>query len=435
MYTLLIIDDEPIIADGLYEEFKHYRDERGLAMDIYRVYSGKEALRMLAERKVDIVVSDIRMPGVDGLELLRRVRMSWPACRVIFLTGYREFEYAHEAITHGVARYILKTEGYAKVIEAVEEMKREIERGLQADALAAEAEQKLQLAEALQRRFYLTDVLHGLAPTNGEELDQFGAQGVTLRADKPVWLAAGRFDQPGFHDRFPTYETRKSAMETTLLLGERYLSPRADCAGIIAESGTLVWLLQPPVGEAVFADDFGPFLRGMLETLQNACRQSLNATLSCAASAEPSGLSGLPGNYANLCGILKYKDGLSANEELLHMGRNGARDRSTEETIATVKAYAERHLHEDISLVKLADLVDLNPTYLSRFFKQHTGLTLSDFIQEMRLERAKQLLADPSVRVQDIAVALGYGSASNFGRSFKKLMGQTPQEYREETFK
>lgn len=435
MYTLLIIDDEPIIADGLYEEFKQYRDERGLAMDIYRVYSGKGALRMLAERKVDIIVSDIRMPGVDGLELLRLVRTSWPACRVIFLTGYRDFEYAYAAITHGVARYILKTEGYAKVIEAVEEMKQEIQRGLEADTLAAEAEQKLLLAEALQRRLYLNAVLQGVAPTNGEELAQFEAQGAMIQADKPIWLATGRFDLPGFHERFPTYKARKSAMETALLLGERYLSARAACAGVITESGMLAWLLQPPPGEGGFADDIKPFLRGMLETLQNACRQSLNATLSCAAALEPTGLPGLPGSYASLCGFLKHKDGGSANEELLHMGYNGTRDRSTEETIATVKAYAESHLHEDISLVKLADLVDLNPTYLSRFFRQHTGLTLSDFIQDIRLNRAKQLLADPAVRVQDIAVALGYGAASNFGRSFKKLTGMTPQEYREETFK
>lgn len=433
MFTLLIIDDEPIIADSLYEEFRHYRDDRGLAMDINRVYSGKEALRVLSSRKVDIIISDIRMPGTNGLELLQQVKRIWPACRVIFLTGYQEFEYAHAAIRHGVARYILKTEGYAKVIEAFEDMMREIERELQDDALAAEAELKLQTAVALQRRLYLTDVLHGLAQTDGEDIHPFGAEDSCLHLNKPVWLTAGRFDQPGFHNIFQTYEARKAAMETALLLGERYFSTRADCAGVIAESGRLVWLLQPPGGESIFPDEFGAFLRGMLETLQNACRQSLNATLSCAAAADPVGLTRLPDTYSNLCGILEVKDHLSTNEELLHTGRNGVRERTVEETIATVKSYAERHLHEDISLVKLADLVDLNPTYLSRFFRQHTGLTLSDFIQEMRLDRAKQLLADPAIRVQDIAMMLGYGAASNFGRSFKKLTGQTPQGYREQS--
>lgn len=95
MYRLLIVDDESHVVDWLYELF---RDIDHIEFDIYRAYSASSALLLMEKAKIDIVITDINMPRMNGLQLVEKIKTEWPECRVIFLTGYNEFEYAHKAI-------------------------------------------------------------------------------------------------------------------------------------------------------------------------------------------------------------------------------------------------------------------------------------------------------------------------------------------------
>jgi len=82
-------------------------------------------------------------------------------------------------------------------------------------------------------------------------------------------------------------------------------------------------------------------------------------------------------------------------------------------------------------LVRLADQVHFNPSYLSRLFKQKTGLNLSDYISDIRVQKAKELLQDMNMKIYEVAQALGYSSSANFVRFFRKATGISPQEYRD----
>ena len=77
MYRLLIVDDEPDIVEGLYNAFYDYE---GLDLDIFKAYSAYDAIKILNSERIDIVLSDIRMPGMDGLEMTRLVKERWPKC-------------------------------------------------------------------------------------------------------------------------------------------------------------------------------------------------------------------------------------------------------------------------------------------------------------------------------------------------------------------
>ncbi len=81
MYRLLIVDDEEIITDGLYEVFSSYNPEQ---LDVYKAYSATEALEWLARSRIDIILTDIAMPGMNGLELIEKVQNFWPKCKVVF---------------------------------------------------------------------------------------------------------------------------------------------------------------------------------------------------------------------------------------------------------------------------------------------------------------------------------------------------------------
>ncbi|MDG0809701.1 response regulator [Cohnella rhizosphaerae] len=430
MYTLLIVDDEPIIVDGLYEEFKELGKWE---MDVHRAYSGKGALELLGRMKVDLIISDIRMPGMDGIGLLHHVKSSWPSCRVIFLTGYKEFDYAHRAMEYGAARYILKTEGYDKIIEAVEQTIAEIEQSLRAEALIAEAEQKLHVLNERMLHDLLTAALCGETEAGPEFAEELSRLGMPLDPFKPVWMTVCRFDQP-----FPSvpsgYRDRKASEETIRLIAAQFFAPLVEGVMTASDSNLMVWLLQAK--NAGGGDSgawsghreaqIGLFIRETLETIQRAAKETIGRTVSFAVRTETLEWERMAEAYQSLALLMDHR--LGADTEML---RTDKQDTRSQDIVAKVQAYVESHLHEDISLVRLADLVQFNPTYLSRFFKQQAGLNLSEFIQSVRLDRARLLLADPDNRINDIANSLGYGSASNFARSFKKLTGLAPQEYRD----
>ena len=115
MRRILIVDDEPIIVRGLLSVL----GERLPDVDLYSAGSGMEALSLLAETRMDIVVSDMAMPGMDGLQLMKRIHADWPECRVIFLSGHNEFDMIYQAIQNEAVTFILKTEGFDKIIAAL----------------------------------------------------------------------------------------------------------------------------------------------------------------------------------------------------------------------------------------------------------------------------------------------------------------------------
>ena len=116
MYRMLIVDDEPAIVDGLTELFS----ECGMDLDVWKATSAEEALAIVRKMRVDVVLSDIRMPEKNGLQLIDEIIAYWPSCKVIFLTGYSEFEYAYAAFQKNVENYILKHEDDATLLAAVQ---------------------------------------------------------------------------------------------------------------------------------------------------------------------------------------------------------------------------------------------------------------------------------------------------------------------------
>ena len=108
MQTLLIVDDEPNIVEGLASQFEQ---RYGDSVIILKSFTGKHALNILQSNKVDVILSDVRMPDIDGLELIRETERLWPGTHFIFLSGFDDFEYIHSASKFSIYRgYLLKTE-------------------------------------------------------------------------------------------------------------------------------------------------------------------------------------------------------------------------------------------------------------------------------------------------------------------------------------
>ena len=118
-YSLLIVDDEPVISDGIKELFE---ENFGSVFQIYHCYHPKKALEIFKYRLCDVVVSDVKMPKITGIEMAEEMRKIKPDLHVLFLSGYDEFEYVYSAIRQDADDYILKTEGDEAIVGAMKKM-------------------------------------------------------------------------------------------------------------------------------------------------------------------------------------------------------------------------------------------------------------------------------------------------------------------------
>ena len=106
-------------------------------------------------------------------------------------------------------------------------------------------------------------------------------------------------------------------------------------------------------------------------------------------------------------------------------------EKREKDTIAQIQQYILNHLSEDISLVKLGELVYFNPSYLSRLFKQMTGINISEHIHKARINKAKELLGGTDMKIHEIAAAIGFESPAYFTKFFRKATNMTSHEYRD----
>lgn len=532
MYRLLIVDDEAIIADGLFDVFAKFEIE----LDLSKAYSAFEALEIMKQSRVDIVLTDIRMPGMDGIQLMERITRDWPHCKMIFLTGYDDFDYVYQAIQKPGVSYILKTEGYPKVKEKVKAAVAQLDRELQMKDWVQQAQERLNTLETLLQGEYLRHVLKG-SRSFDELHGDFGKLNIPLDPAKPVMMALGVLNIPAKQD---SYVNRQETALAVKLLADSFLKDKMEHISVLDRYQDVLWLIQPGGDADLEAGGIVRYLEGIFELIERACADSLDITLAITLAGDVLSWEELPPAYEKLRQVQSVRigdgnhmvqtvkfhadaapstgqmnrhttlelaellalhlesgrrqeffgifDGMVAGISdaepslamecyyaiglvlLSHMNRwqaaenrairrlmgfdehpswsegyaylkqtaerlfaqrqSGERSRAAQ-AVHQICTFIEAHLNEDLSLVRLADLIHFNPSYLSRMFKQECGIKLSEYIEERRIKKAKELLRRHELKIAEVGARVGYDSPHSFTRFFKKVTGLTPQEYRD----
>jgi len=323
MYRLLIVDDEEIITDGLYAVFSRFMPEQ---LDVVRTYSAQEALDWMARTRIDIVLTDIAMPGMNGLEMTERILSYWPRCRVIFLTGHSEFEYAYRAIQMPNVKYLLKTEGYDKVQSTVREVVQDIHRDNFEYLLLEQSREQAYAFEFMAQSDYLRMLLHEsqLFGSEPEALAQdFRKLNIGLDPARPVVLVLGRLSFP----EGKSYSQRSEIVAAARRLWDGHLSGHTRSIGIADRYGDIVWFLQPASrGEEPYEDRLNRYLVGTLELIQEACIESLRLTIGFTFSGADCEWGAVTSQYERLRRLhqLKIGDGVAMVQRDLSEPSNGS---------------------------------------------------------------------------------------------------------------
>ncbi len=199
MFQVMIVDDEPAVLEGLaytmpWEELE--------VEQVHQASSAAEALALLNLHHVDIVITDIRMPGMSGLELIQEIRRTWSGVRCIILSGHGEFEYAREAIRMETTDYLLKPIEADELTETVRSVQDKLRAEWEQIGAYRETVHTLREHMPLLQSKALGDLLQGRMPERERIAQRLGMLGLPFRCGEPVALLLIRLE-----DEFYSYGT------------------------------------------------------------------------------------------------------------------------------------------------------------------------------------------------------------------------------------
>lgn len=533
MLKVFLVEDEIIVREGIKNSIDW--EQNGLIF-CGEASDGELALPVILEEKPDIVITDIRMPFMDGLELARQVKKELPWIKIVILSGYGEFEYAKEAINIGITQYLLKPISkheltkclitirdnilaeqnehavYEKYKFDLNEYYAEDKRRLFYDMVSGacaideiiERGKKLNLelnANAYNIILYKVkeakvDLHDSRIPDNlSKELEALIEQHVNaisfdcLLEGNAILLKGDSTDNviklqkaivAGMEQLFAGYkdisyfggigktvmdisELSASFQEASRVFAYRYILDeshifdskeiaygQADLQNNGADLEGIMQLNKKKAEEFLRSGnkkDIHYFVEEYLKCISNDSRSSLLfrqyivVDMYCivAAFAQELGCSrdsiAEPFNeYPQLNMLFSFEQISKYIEDIFsHVIdlRDNISSSKFNDIINKAKNYInDNYTDDELSLNQVANHVYLSPTYFSAIFSQKTGQTFIQYLTDLRMSKAKELLKCTDMKTAEIAYAVGYKDPHYFSYIFKKTQNSTPKQYR-----
>lgn len=535
MYNLLIVDDEPIITDSYFE---YLSDKYANMLNIQKAYTPSEALQK-AHNRVDILITDITMPRMDGYTLQKKICQIWPKCNVIFLTGNEEVHFAQNAIRQAsFVDYVLKNEHFDVLAKAVNKAIEKIESSIRTDEVFLRMQKNIQLALPMLRKEFFMDVINGKITDQQAINKKLNQYSIELNAENPVILLGAVIKEDKGRDcQLGQSDNNLSVLAVDSVLSE-HLKHTHKHYCVNMDGGFVLWFIQKAREDMmdIYQGDSFQYVLSLLDIIQDSCSKILKSDVSFVIAdnqcswdelqykffaikraihrhhnlnesiliAEDSfelqdeisseeqykqflqeiehsllcndrervfkaidKLDKILGNvdlvgfhykisaiyikcleaiaapfdvYKEICSVLFSVDISNISGENLILtykqitetlfAQSIEYNNAVTDMIKQVEEYIDNNLSGDLSLTAISSMVNYSPTYFSKLFKKVTGENFSDYILAKRLKKAQELLCETNMKVGDIAKMVGYESVPYFIKSFKRLLGRTPNDYR-----
>ena len=392
---VLIVDDEVLVRVGLMTTIAW--EENGFEV-VGEAADGERALAIALQQKPDIVLTDMIMPKMSGLELIRALKERLPKTRVIVLSCHNDFDLVREAMQMwGAVDYLFKLSMEPpEILEVLLKVKDKIIK-----------EERDKAAELSYQRMMRRNEILEYSRALHEQMKQ------------NPYISAAMRQGSGKKSLLPT---GNYAVLVLRLRGDKEIS-------IDMEEKLCRLALEE---------------QEQFEILGNVFSFSTKEFCAYWQAHDSGELENIVRHFKVRCGDVESD--LVGGYEIVHMdnvdfqeaysrARNYAMietmpQNSYGRTIQQAMDYLQSHYQENIKLATLANHVHMNESYLSTIFKKSTGYSFTDALNKTRIDAAKKLLATTTISVNLISERVGFSSWSYFSRVFKKTVHMTPAEYR-----
>lgn len=520
MYKLMIVDDEEAIRNGIANSINW--NEWGYEVTAV-LANGEEAVAEIKKDKPHVVLADIRMPKMDGVELMQYLNKNYPEIKIVILSGYNDYEYLNMSIKNQVTEYLLKPTDMDEFEEVFSKMKKRLDQ-------EEEKKREYQDLKKNQMATYLDNLIRGYGFTEEELEDAYLSE-----ASQEYFVVILEADSK-YEIKEEAYRIQRRLIKTVeqfdseKLSGDFFRNYEEKVVGIIrAREGFLdkediseyISSLQKKLGESmgmsvslgvsVVCNDFRMLpqcyeqARCCIRQKQFIGKQSsvvfyeelqeenfryyavafdeeriMTMLLNNKEDEIRSEIHKVMGNFKDkylkkywyvdwICQeflfhisrkLLRYD--LRLEELMQEQGKHyqditqctslEEREQFLLEVLERVEQYLLKNRAENkkkntlalhvrelvdqeycsnlMSLEYVAMKVKKNAAYISRIFKNEFECNFSDYVTQKRLEYSKELLADPALKVYEIADKTGWADVSNFIKVFKRNCGESPSEYR-----
>ena len=408
---VFLADDEIVVREGIRESFPWEETPYTL---VGEAPDGEMALPMIRDTNPDIVITDIKMPFMDGIELCRELRTRMPWIGIIVLSGYDEFEYARQCIQLGVKEYLLKPINAEELKEVLDKVSRQLQEERKQAEHAASLRARMEsgtkfVKEKLVGTLFSEEAAEGDA---GNVLEQLRSMGCPVPAGVYVVIDAAFI---------PTAEGQQAAEE----LAERNGGSIQASPG---RAGSRFLVLGDTVADAEErAYGFATSLARELE--RSHCSQIRIGIGEIVQDAEQILHSFKTARHIRHL-LAERKEEKAIILGVREMGEV-SEEPGTPAVINEAKLYMAQHFQNpNLMLQDVARAVNMSNSRFSTVFSQQAGQTFTEYLVYLRLNKAKELLRTTGGKSSQIAREVGYNDAHYFSYIFKKNVGMTPSEYR-----
>ncbi|MCI8852898.1 MAG: response regulator [Lachnospiraceae bacterium] len=531
LYRIMLVDDEEEVRKAMIRKMDW--EELGFTV-VGDAENGEDALEKLEQLEPDVIMTDIRMPYMDGLTLISRIREQYPFMKILIFSGYDDFEYAKQAIKLHVTEYILKPVNGQELAEILKRVRISLDEEIEQRRNISTLQESYQNSLPILRELFLNDLVSRTADVSGmaPKLKEYGIdildacrwlvavihvehveqteKGVLSQHQELIPISVRSLVEDHLRDycRFAVFNSPegitvigavdKENKETGLInlfgdickesmrllevaitvgvghschtLGEigRSYQSAVDALGYRAIVG---------VGRAIYINDVEPVSRGKLhldakgeaqltaaikfgpeELIGNVLRELAGRMDDAKAHASQhqvymltivNCLIRLMQQYDLDMGEMfgsqeRYEERMrgicqkeSFAEELIPVAcrmneaLNRERDNTTRKVILEAKDFIQKNYADpELSVDTLCRQLHMSPAYFSTVFKKETGQTYVNYLTEVRLQKAEELLQETDDKTYEIAQKVGYQEQNYFSYVFKKRYGVSPTKYR-----
>ncbi len=418
MFKLMIADDNPYALDALRDAVDWEEVDLNL---VGAFLNGQELLNAAQENVPDVVITDISMPKLNGIELATALWKISSHIKIIFLSNYSDFEYARKAVQLHITDYLLKPFVPAQIISVMKNVVQELCNERMQRFAETETKHQVDFYRSLAKERYIGKLLY-----QGEDEDmiacKLGELGFSI--PKQVQLCVAHISLPV---PIGTSYTEQSRIIRSILQSHQ----KPDCE--------LIWFFSSDAEFSVLVLYYDPTLdlNNLLSQLHIDIETATGITAVIGYSSVGSEFSDLGELHTQAAIAASQKESVKnaviSYDEILKRNANPPQKHSTatiSSYVAKMKEFIRANYTMPITTNDVSSAVFLSSSYANQCFNAECSCTIYEYITQCRITQAKKLLTETDIKISSVAELVGYNGKTSFYLAFKRNVGISPAEYR-----